>query len=160
MGPTRHVTAGVAAGIAVVGVATLTACTGGAGTSDAGADAGRDARRIDSGGDGAGDARGDAVEAGAPTLVRLEVAGAGVTSLVPAFSPGVHDYYVRCGWGANPFTVALEASLGADSVVLAPTPSQAAAAQRVAVAPKANDALVVAATDGAATTEYWIRCLP
>jgi hypothetical protein len=115
--------------------------------------------------DGGADAAGDA-PVGAPSLTALSVtptagadASAGVT-LVPAFSPGVYDYYVRCAAGTNALTVSMTASAGASSSLTQPMVSPSAPTETVAVSVAENQAIVAVATLGAMTTQYWVRCLP
>lgn len=113
--------------------------------------------------DGAVDA---ATDAGAPSLVALSVTGAPVAEggppaqLQPAFSPDIHDYTVRCAAGVNSLVVTMTASPGATSLLLQPTPSPNAPTQTLSVDANEGAAVVAAATDGVATVEYWVRCLP
>ena len=105
-------------------------------------------------------------DAGAPTLVALSVSGTTPTdasespTLVPAFSPDIHDYTVRCGAGANVLTVSMTASDGSASLLVQPVPSPTLPQQTLSVSVNENQALVAAATNGTATVEYWVRCLP
>jgi hypothetical protein len=131
----------------------------------------------------AGDAGGDAADAGSPdasgdaspeasappgppTLVALSVSGSepgdggAPITLVPAFSPDVHDYSVRCAAGTNALTVSMTASDGASSLLVQPAPSPSLPSQTLSLSVTENQAVVAAATDGAATVEYWVRCLP
>ena len=94
------------------------------------------------------------VTASAPT------SGSPPVALIPPFSPGIHDYYVRCAAGTNTLTVAMTASSGAESVVLQPTKSPSVREQTLKLKVNEGDAVVAAATDGTATAEYWVRCLP
>ncbi len=103
---------------------------------------------------------------GVPSLTALSVtatvptdASAGLT-LVPAFSPSVHDYYVRCAAGANALTVSMAASSGALSSLSQPAASPPAVAQTLSVTVTENQAIVAIATQGTASTDYWVRCLP
>jgi hypothetical protein len=130
----------------------------------------------DTPGDASDAARGDAsdarvpfdsaIEAGVPHLTELEVSsttptdGSPSISLVPAFSPTVYDYYVRCAAGTNALQVSMKASPGARSLLTQPVPSASLAMQTIAVSVSENQAIVAAASDGAATVEYWVRCLP
>jgi hypothetical protein len=102
------------------------------------------------------------VDAGTPSLVEL-----GVTStasppleLIPAFSPTVYDYYVRCAAGANAFSVSMTASPGANSELTSPITSPALPKQTLPVTVNEGKAIVAVATLGTAATEYWVRCLP
>jgi hypothetical protein len=125
------------------------------------------------GGDASTDARKDSADAGCgtpadggPVLVELSVTSKGggasaPVTLVPAFSPDTHDYYVRCAADTNALTVSMTASACAESSltqpqVVAPKPSK----QTVAVNAKPNQAVVAVATLGSASVEYWVRCLP
>ncbi len=107
-----------------------------------------------------------ASDAGSRSLIALEVRArsSGDTpssiALVPPFAPGIHDYYVRCAAGANALTVSMTASPGAESLLLQPTQSSPAREQTLKVTVNENEAVVAAATDGTATEEYWVRCLP
>ncbi len=126
-------------------------------------DAGADARRHRE--TGPDSPNHDAPDAGAPSLVSLSVsqtgdAEAGTSLLVPAFSPTTYDYYVRCASTTNPLTVSMAASKGARSLLLRPTPSAEVPSQTLSLVVTENDAILAAATDGVATTAYWVRCLP
>ena len=134
-----------------------------AGTPDAGAPDAADGGTPDA---GTADASPDASPAGPPTLVALGVtgpapgdAGAPIT-LVPPFSPQVHDYYVRCEAGDNVLTVSMTASDGASGLLVQPTTSPSLPQQSLSVSVAEGQAIVAAATDGEATAEYWVRCLP
>jgi hypothetical protein len=99
------------------------------------------------------------VDAGSgPYLTELTVS-ANVT-LVPAFSPIIHDYYVVCAERTNSLTVSMSASPGAMSQLLQPTKSASAPQQDLSVEVTENEAIVAVATQGKLTTEYWVRCLP
>jgi hypothetical protein len=102
----------------------------------------------------------------APWLTKLAVLanpgldGSVGTLLTPSFSPGVHDYYVPCVAGTNVLVVSIAASPGAvaslsQPVVTTPTPTQT-----LSVGVVEGRALVALATEGAASTAYWVRCLP
>jgi hypothetical protein len=93
-------------------------------------------------------------------LTKLVVSGASPVTLVPSFSPDVHDYYVRCTAGANAFTVTMTASTGAESSLLQPTTSPHAAKQTVTISVEEGQAIVALATLAPTTTQYWVRCLP
>jgi hypothetical protein len=138
-------------------------------TTDAGGvqatDAGTDAAPVQD--SGSADAATDAApEAGAPSLVALRVSEASAAdaspplALIPPFSPGVHDYYVRCGAGTNALTVSMTASEGSTSLLAQPVPSPSLPQQTLPVSLDENQALVAAATNDTATVEYWVRCLP
>jgi len=80
--------------------------------------------------------------------------------LAPAFSPSVHDYYVRCAPGTNVVAISMTAApRGAvgllEPIRTAPTPSQS-----FGVDLRGGDALVVDATCGSTSASYWVRCLP
>jgi hypothetical protein len=112
-------------------------------------DAGRDAGAVDA-------------TVGAPFLKSLRVTAktdAGIV-LEPTFSPDIHDYYVRCAAGTNALKISMEASQGAESRLLQPTPSATQPAQTLDVTVLENQAVVAAAVNRVATAEYWIRCLP
>jgi hypothetical protein len=107
-------------------------------------------------------------DAGLPRLIALRVAAAkdpdgsdgSPIRLVPSFSPGIHDYSVRCAAGIQALTISMTASRGSSSVLLQPTPSPSLPEQTFSLSMSEGQALVAAATNGTATTEYWIRCLP
>jgi hypothetical protein len=103
-----------------------------------------------------------APEAGTPSLAALSVTAVGDPSLtlVPCFSPDIHDYYVRCSAGANALTVSMTASAGAESLMILPTTSGASPQHTVSVNVNENQAVAAVAVDGAATAQYWVRCLP
>jgi hypothetical protein len=105
-----------------------------------------------------------APEATTPSLAMLSVTAAADSSvtLVPAFSPGIHDYYVRCSAGMNALSVSMTASTDAESVLVQPSGSgsSASAEQTLSLRVNENQAIVAAAMQGTATTEYWVRCLP
>jgi hypothetical protein len=104
------------------------------------------------------DAGGDA-----PSLMELRVsarASSSPVTLMPAFSPGIHDYYVRCGAGTNALTVSMKAALGASALLLQPAPSPSLPEQTLSIEINENQAIVATASDGTASTEYWVRCLP
>ena len=100
----------------------------------------------------------------APTLAKLEVTSSATPSLtlVPPFAPDVYDYYVRCVAGTNSLSVSMTASSGAVCSLTQPTASTASPAseQTLSVSVQESQAIVAAATAGARTTEYWVRCLP
>src|ERR1700722_10011082 len=106
------------------------------------------------------------VDAGPPALIALAVsdltseASAPSLSLVPPFSPEVHDYAVRCAAGTNVLTVSMMASAGASSLLVQPIASPALPQQTLSVSVTENQALVAVATNGTASVEYWVRCLP
>jgi arylsulfotransferase ASST len=114
------------------------------------------------------------LDGGTPSLVALSVsstvtadaaadAGGDASApieLVPPFTPDVHDYYVQCGAGMNALTVSMEASPGARSLLTQPVPSAALPKQTLSLTVNEGQAIVAAATDGTATEEYWVRCLP
>ncbi len=148
-------------------------CSGSSGTPPS-AEAGADARK-DGGRRPPPDARdaplvdgadeGRDAEAGTPSLAALTVTTTGVeagtgVSLYPAFSPAIHDYYVRCAAGTNPLTVSMTAAPGSLSVLVLPVASATLPTQTIDVVAFENEPIVAAATNGAATTEYWVRCLP
>jgi hypothetical protein len=117
----------------------------------------------DAGDGGVADA---APDADAPFLVELDVTttsnpdGAPPVALVPAFSPAVHDYYVRCGAGANALDVSMTASPGAESQLLAPTSSTKAPKQTLHLHVDEGAVIGAAAIQGSLSVDYWVRCLP
>jgi hypothetical protein len=80
--------------------------------------------------------------------------------LEPAFSPDIQDYYVRCAAGANVLTVTMTASAGGTVALEQPTATSAVTSGSVHLDVLENQAIVIASTLGATTTEYWVRCLP
>ncbi len=111
--------------------------------------------------DAAADAAAEA-DAGPPALVGLRVSSptSDALTLEPAFSPAIHDYSVRCAAGSNALTVSMAASRGASSLLVQPFPSPARDIQTLDVNVTEDQAIVAAATNAAATTTYWVRCLP
>jgi hypothetical protein len=77
-------------------------------------------------------------------------------TLIPDFSPDVHDYVVYCGAGDNALSVTMAAAQGAVASIAQPAASSAAESQTVSVAVSEDQAVVVQA----GTQSYWIRCLP
>lgn len=131
----------------------VVACSGGGGDGDGGADS-----STESGKDG---------PAGTPALIELTItsaSGEGASppvALVPAFSPDIHDYYVRCPAATNALTVSMTASRGAESLLLLPETSPSRPKQTLGpIRVEANQAIVAAASVASATVEYWVRCLP
>jgi hypothetical protein len=90
-------------------------------------------------------------------LCSLEV---GPLTLQPAFSPTVEDYYVRCAAGENPLTVAATPASGASVSLMGPSTTAPASELKTSVTVVPDQAVVVQATLGAASTSYWVRCLP
>jgi hypothetical protein len=89
-----------------------------------------------------------------PTLAALSIAE---LPLVPAFSPSVHDYVVRCAAGANGLTVTATPSGDASASMVQPVAGGASAALRVLE----DQAIVVQVENPfGATDQYWVRCLP
>jgi hypothetical protein len=107
-----------------------------------------------------------ATDGAAPYLTELELSVSGLLApsspieLVPAFSPAVFDYYVRCAAEVNALAVSMTASPGASSAVVQPIRSPAQPTQTVTLSANENQAIVATATAGNVTTEYWVRCLP
>jgi hypothetical protein len=139
------------------------ACTSASGdTRDGGADSTTDAPSKDSGVDSPGDASaGDAGVFLVELAIRPDSDALPPLTLVPPFSPDVHDYYVRCEAGLNTLSISMVASTGALSALLRPTASHSMPKETVSpVRVAENQAIVAAATRGSLTVEYWIRCLP
>jgi hypothetical protein len=100
-----------------------------------------------------------------PSLVALSVTAPHAHAspplgLIPAFSPAIHDYYVRCAAGTNALTVSMTASPGAESRLVQPTASPYTTTQTNSLSVEENQAVVAEATLGTATAQYWVRCLP
>jgi|HubBroStandDraft_2_1064218.scaffolds.fasta_scaffold38306_2 hypothetical protein len=97
-----------------------------------------------------------------PSLVELNVTSKASPplTLIPAFSPTVYDYYVRCAAGSNELTVSMTASLGAESKLTSPITSPALPKQTLPVKVNEGAAIVAVASEGTAATPYWVRCLP
>ncbi len=163
----RAVLAGAVATCVLWAAGVVAACSGPASTppmdssprSDSGSD--EDAHRRDGSHlDGAD--RHDSPPA-VPYLTSLGVtsseAGSAI-SLVPAFSPDKHDYYVRCAAGTNVVNVTMAASPGAVSMLVAPQPSAALPSQTLTASVLEDQAVVAVASNSRATVEYWVRCLP
>jgi hypothetical protein len=90
------------------------------------------------------------------TLLELRI---GKYALSPAFSPGIHDYTIRCTPGVNRFRVYFRSS-GGEAQLVAPKTTPPQAADRVTVELLENQAAVVQSTVTGRTSQYWIRCLP
>jgi hypothetical protein len=113
-----------------------------------------------------------AVGDGSPTDARagdgdVRAADASSTSIVvsplaltPAFSPSIHDYYVRCAAGSNELSVAMTAAQGSTVALARPYATAPSSAQTQPVSVVANDAIVVDVASDAGKEEYWVRCLP
>jgi hypothetical protein len=106
----------------------------------------------------------EAAEAGDPSLTELSVTAkverTPPLSLVPRFSPTIHDYYVRCAAGANALVVSMTAAPGDESRLIQPIKSPVSPEQTLSVTVDENQAIVAVASSGAKTVEYWVRCLP
>jgi hypothetical protein len=107
------------------------------------------------------------VDGGPPVLTALRVTttppsdASTAMTLVPAFSPEVHDYYIRCTSGTNALSVSLTASPGAEGQLLAPRKSAALPEQTISpLEVDENQAIVAVARGGSTSVEYWVRCLP
>jgi hypothetical protein len=151
----------VCSGLAVVLVSTVALVCSAVGCSTPSSPAGSDASCANLTND-AGMTDVAVGEEGGPSLSELSVSFSGETtsSLVPAFSPDIFDYYVPCQAGTNTFTVSMTAAQGASSTLLKPTTSSSSSAQMMSISVEAGSAVVAAATQGSAETEYWVRCLP
>ena len=100
-------------------------------------------------------------EAGAVSLTRLSVTSKTGSSLVPAFSPGTYDYYVQCAAGVNELTVSMTASSGAKASISIETPGGSLhPVTGSSLSVNEGQAIVVTATAGEASREYWVRCVP
>jgi hypothetical protein len=129
-----------------------------------GADSSTDGGSNDSGTDSPSDVIADRV--GAAFLIELSVTPAAPSeaspplTLVPAFSPDIHDYYVRCAAGTNALTVSMTASPGATSQLTQPIASISLPDQTLPVSVNENQAIVATASDETSSVDYWVRCLP
>jgi arylsulfotransferase ASST len=129
-----------------------------------GGDSSTDVEARDSGADAPGDleAAGDS----RPSLIALGVTTADPSdaspplTLVPAFSPEIHDYYVRCTAGTNALTISMTASPGSTSQLIQPIASTTLPDQTLPVSVEENQAIVATASDETSSVEYWVRCLP
>jgi hypothetical protein len=90
----------------------------------------------------------------APTLTSLVLSP---VTLMPAFSPDIHDYYVRCAAGGNEVEVTMKPSAGATAAVAQPSVHSG---NEATLAVAENDAIVATASKGGVKTSYWVRCLP
>ena len=152
------------AALAVALLALAASAVSCAGTTDS-HDGGTDGRV----GDTASEKNGSCIDAGpiAPTLIALSVTAthasgsAPAVALVPAFTPEIHDYYVRCPAATNALTVTMEANSCNDSVLTRPTMTPPATGKQTqSLSVNANQAVVAVAKAGATSVEYWVRCLP
>jgi hypothetical protein len=80
--------------------------------------------------------------------------------LTPPFSPSTTDYVLPCAAGTNTETVTAVAAAGGTVRIVSPVATAAAVSVAATVPLAENDALVVEASTGTATTQYWIRCFP
>jgi hypothetical protein len=80
--------------------------------------------------------------------------------MTPAFSPAIHDYYVRCGTGMNALTVSMSAPRGGTVALLQPTTTPAVASRTMTVKVPEDGAIVVNAALGFGAEQFWIRCIP
>jgi hypothetical protein len=148
---------------AVVGWAMAGAVLSCSANGDSPSDAGTDSVARDVSGPDAGS---DSTSMGNdPTLAQLSVfptvAGdAAPSTLLPKFSPAIHDYYVLCVAGENALTVSMTASRGATSQLKRPLESPAVQEQSLKVRVAEGQAVVAQAAAGTKTLEYWVRCLP
>jgi hypothetical protein len=134
-----------------------TGCGGhGDGASAAGDDAGPADDAATGGADAGPGGSGGGPDASPSALESLSVSP---LALIPAFSPDVHDYVVRCAAGQNMLSVSMVAPVGATASVIAPTRSASAESQTVSVTVAEDQAIVVAA-GGSGSDPYWIRCVP
>jgi hypothetical protein len=149
--------------LALALVGALGACAGGFGamacsTSSSGHGAGSGASSCTSDAGILYDAEGE------PYLTDLCVSsgvdGASPVTLVPDYSPRIHDYYVNCAAGENALTVSMTAASGSSSLLVQPTASPALPTQTLSVNVLENEAIVAVAKNGNSKTEYWVRCLP
>jgi hypothetical protein len=93
----------------------------------------------------------------APTLSSLAVAP---LELVPAFSPDVHDYVVRCAPGGNSLEVAMSAPAGVVATVRPLEATTAVSTGGVSLSVNEDQPIVVDVSSSAGSEEYWVRCLP
>ncbi len=106
------------------------------------------------------------MDGGIPVLTELRITAsstgdaAAPMKLVPEFSSKIFDYYVRCTAGMNLLSISVAASPGAESVIFQPFPSGSAPKQTVLMGVLEGQAIVAVATDGRASQDYWVRCLP
>jgi hypothetical protein len=132
------------------------------GNSGDGGDGGKDVRAQDSAKDST-----SLSDGAAPSLSFLRVTAtmgtdASTVALVPPFSPGTTDYYVRCPATSNALTVTITPSHGAEGQLIQPTSSASppsASQQILPISVDANQAIVALAIEGSKLTEYWVRCL-
>jgi hypothetical protein len=156
--------------VSLASASSAIACSGTTASGDGGVDARSDRMTKDR----APDVR-EAKDAGAdvpcvdggpePVLIELSVTKpeAGEASppvtLVPAFSPYTHDYYVRCPSATNTLRVSMTPSCGAEGGLSLYPPS----GPRQTISPLdvlENQAIVATAQKGSTAVEYWVRCLP
>ncbi|MGD0527112.1 MAG: arylsulfotransferase family protein, partial [Polyangiaceae bacterium] len=100
---------------------------------------------------------GTSSDGGAPLVMSLSTSP---LPLTPAFSPAIHDYYVRCAAGRNAVDVTATADADTTVALIQPTTTPPAAAQNLILQLSENQAIVVRGSSGAQTGDYWVRCLP
>jgi hypothetical protein len=150
-------------------VASMLACSGTQSQNDGGTDGATDGNPGDRGNkhdvheDGADSAPPVChKDAGTPVLTALSVTSSAdpTLKLIPAFSPSINDYYVRCSAGSNTLEVSMTASSCAETQLVQPTTSPSMATQMLSVTANEGQAIVANATLGKVSTAYWVRCLP
>ncbi len=99
----------------------------------------------------------DTADSSEPALLSLTVSP---LTLSPAFSPSIHDYYVRCAAGTNALTVTTAAASGGTVALVSPVVTAASTGDTVSLDVTENQAIVVSAALGSTSSEYWVRCLP
>ncbi len=101
------------------------------------------------------DARDSGTDAALSATVSLSAPG-----LQPAFSAGIHDYYVRCTSGENTFTVSMTAPPGSTIALLQPISTPPSTSDTATLTVLENEAIVIGVTADGGSDSYWIRCLP
>ena len=162
--------------VSLASASSAIACSGTTASGDGGVDSSTDRMAKDRATPDARDAP-DAKDAGSdvpcvdggpePVLIELSVRTAGPSGaspplvLVPAFSPYVHDYYVRCPASQNSLSVSMTPSCGAEGRFSQPEAHKASPAkQTISQGVRENQAIVASAQRGPTAVEYWVRCLP
>jgi hypothetical protein len=93
----------------------------------------------------------------APTLSSLTLAP---LELIPAFSPDVHDYVIRCAPGGNSVSVVMGAPAGIVATLRPIETPTAVTTHGVSMNVEEDEPIVVDVSSGAGSEEYWVRCLP
>jgi len=140
----------------LVAVTCAWGCSRGA-TGRSSRDAGQDARTGPDAADSATEEAGSSEATANPATTSVTITP---LPLWPGFDATIHDYYVRCEAGPNTLAVSMTAAPGSTAAMIKPVATPASRSRTTTVTVNEGNAIVVGITTGAATEQYWIRCLP